>query len=118
MDFVNAVMAQFNDTYGRKGRSLDTVTIGEKDVTEAKVWDDVAELKSWEWTFGQTPEFSNMIDGIESLRNLVRPYSLYVRRGDTVLTPVYIGRVETRDNHLCQFQPELTPHTVKTPIVR
>lgn len=36
-----------------------------------KIWKGVEELKSWEWTFGQTPEFENRFEGELSFGRVV-----------------------------------------------
>ena len=45
--------------------------VEEVHVSERKVWDGVNELKGWEWTYGQTPEFINLIEGELGLGKLV-----------------------------------------------
>ena len=40
-------------------------------VKEEKVWQGVQELKSWEWVYGQTPEFTNLLQGEVSKGRLV-----------------------------------------------
>jgi lipoate-protein ligase A len=71
-DFVNAVTEEFATVYAAPDKPIETVRVKEREVSEAKVWDGVKELKSWEWTYGQTPEFTNDIGGVGSVRNLVR----------------------------------------------
>ncbi|GFZ46240.1 hypothetical protein JCM24511_04487 [Saitozyma sp. JCM 24511] len=62
-DFTDAVIHEFGRVYAGKNKPMQTIEIDEGRVKEAKVWDGVRELKSWEWTFGQTPEFSNDFEG-------------------------------------------------------
>ncbi|KAK4333509.1 putative lipoate-protein ligase A [Rhodotorula toruloides] len=59
--FVEVVAREFADKYGLSGE------IKRVDESEARgneyVRDVVAELKSWEWQYGQTPEFTHEITG-------------------------------------------------------
>ncbi|BGP22044.1 hypothetical protein JCM10295v2_000921 [Rhodotorula toruloides] len=59
--FVEVVAGEFADKYGLGGE------IKRVDESEARgneyVRDVVAELKSWEWQYGQTPEFTHEITG-------------------------------------------------------
>ncbi|KAL7422195.1 hypothetical protein Q5752_002841 [Cryptotrichosporon argae] len=59
-DFVSTVRAEFMRVY-ELGRRTQTMEVAEGDVRDRKVWDGVAELKSWEWQYGQTPEFTNTL---------------------------------------------------------
>lgn len=45
--------------------------VSESEVREEKVWNGVEELRSWDWTFGQSPEFSNSFEGDLSIGNIV-----------------------------------------------
>ncbi|KAL7413024.1 hypothetical protein BDY24DRAFT_71388 [Mrakia frigida] len=56
--FVAAVVEEFTRVYGDGGK-------GSREVEEGKLWEEkeevereAAELKSWDWAYGQTPEFS------------------------------------------------------------
>lgn len=49
--------------------------VKERDITDHKVWDGVKEMKTWEWEYGSSPEFSNLIEGELSFGSLVRPTS-------------------------------------------
>jgi lipoate-protein ligase A len=70
-DFVEAVLHEFERVYDGKGKQIETIEITEGGVREDKVWDGVKELKSWEWTFGQTPEFTNELEGDLSFGKIV-----------------------------------------------
>jgi lipoate-protein ligase A len=70
-DFTDAVIHEFGRVYAGKNKPMQTIEIDEGRVKEAKVWDGVRELKSWEWTFGQTPEFSNDFEGDLSFGKVV-----------------------------------------------
>lgn len=52
---------------------MEITHVREKDVTDKKVWDGVKEMKTWEWEYGSSPEFSNRIEGELSFGSLVRP---------------------------------------------
>lgn len=68
--FVTALREEFAATYPG---TMPVTVVEEKDVDLPKVWDDVADIKvswrnapnadiqSWEWQYGQTPEFTNLI---------------------------------------------------------
>lgn len=62
-EFSTAVTEEFEAAYGLSGQGMRTTVVREQEVTEKKVWDGVEELKSWEWQYGQTPEFENTIVG-------------------------------------------------------
>lgn len=70
-DFVRAVTKEFAHVYASKGKELETRDVAESRVQEEKVWKGVEELKSWEWTYGQSPEFSNAFEGDVSIGNIV-----------------------------------------------
>ncbi|BGP59397.1 hypothetical protein NBRC10512v2_000691 [Rhodotorula toruloides] len=59
--FVEVVAREFADKYGLSGE-VKRVDEGEARGNEY-VRDVVAELKSWEWQYGQTPEFTHEITG-------------------------------------------------------
>ncbi|WVQ98628.1 hypothetical protein IAU59_005758 [Kwoniella sp. CBS 9459] len=78
--FVRAVTAQFEKIYsdptsagsrsssgggggGSSRKKMETREVNPDWVKEEKVWKGVRELKSWEWQYGQTPEFSNQLQG-------------------------------------------------------
>lgn len=48
---------------GGRGKQMGMHRVTEEDsgISE-KVWKGVEELKSWEWTYGQTPEFDNDLE--------------------------------------------------------
>ena len=70
-DFVRAVTEEFGAVYAASGKELETRDVSEDRVKEDKVWKGVEELKSWDWTYGQSPEFSNSFDGDLSIGNIV-----------------------------------------------
>jgi lipoate-protein ligase A len=51
---------------------MEVTYANEDDVTEKKIWDGVKEMKTWEWEYGSSPEFSNQIEGELSFGSLVR----------------------------------------------
>ncbi|OCF35398.1 lipoate-protein ligase A [Kwoniella heveanensis BCC8398] len=69
--FVKAVTAQFEKIYSDpskgagsgSGKKMETREVHPDWVKDEKVWKSVKELKSWEWQYGQTPEFSNQLQG-------------------------------------------------------
>lgn len=71
-DFVNAVTKEFSSVYASPGKRLETREVSEDVVREEKIQRGVAEMKSWEWTYGQSPEFSNTFEGDLSMGNVVR----------------------------------------------
>lgn len=85
-DFVRAITHEFERVYaitdkngnGIGGKRMEVYDVSEDDVKDPKVWKGVQELQSWEWQFGQTPEFSNEIQGDLSFGQLVSyPLTLY-----------------------------------------
>jgi lipoate-protein ligase A len=70
-DFTDAVIHEFGRVYAGKDKPMQTIETDEGRVREFKVWNGVKELKSWEWTFGQTPEFSNDFEGDLSFGKVV-----------------------------------------------
>jgi lipoate-protein ligase A len=71
--FTKAVTSEFKRVYENPNTPPMEVTyVKEKDVTEKKIWDGVKEMKTWEWEYGSSPEFSNHIEGELSFGSLVR----------------------------------------------
>jgi lipoate-protein ligase A len=71
--FTEAVTSEFKRVYEIPNTPPMEVTyVKEKDVTEKKIWDGVKEMKTWEWEYGSSPEFSNQIEGELSFGSLVR----------------------------------------------
>lgn len=75
-DFSTAIVDEFNTVYGEKGREIEVTTVNEEDTRGAeksheKIWKGVEELKSWEWTYGQTPEFENTLEAELSFGKVV-----------------------------------------------
>lgn len=56
--------------------------VKEQDITDQKVWDGVKEMKTWEWEYGSSPEFSNLIEGELSFGSLVRLTSAVIDCAD------------------------------------
>jgi lipoate-protein ligase A len=52
---------------------MQVTIVNEQDVVEQKIWDGVKEMKTWEWEYGSSPEFSNIIQGELSFGSLVCP---------------------------------------------
>ncbi|ORY32223.1 hypothetical protein BCR39DRAFT_557623 [Naematelia encephala] len=63
-EFVSAVSHEFASVYAGPGKQVITYEVSENLVREVKVWDGVRELKSWEWQYGQTPEFTNRLETV------------------------------------------------------
>jgi lipoate-protein ligase A len=64
-------VAEFGEVYGSNGGKLQLKEVTESSIKEEKVWQGVQELKSWEWVYGQTPEFTNLLQGEVSKGRLV-----------------------------------------------
>ncbi|WVR05086.1 hypothetical protein IAU60_002098 [Kwoniella sp. DSM 27419] len=70
-DFVTAIVKEFEKVYAgpagaaerHAGKGMVTHSVDQNKVKDVKVWKGVDELKSWEWQYGQTPEFTNELDG-------------------------------------------------------
>lgn len=56
--------------------------VKEQDITDQKVWDGVKEMKTWEWEYGSSPEFSNLIEGELSFGPLVGLTSAVIYSAD------------------------------------
>ncbi|WVW83244.1 hypothetical protein I302_105263 [Kwoniella bestiolae CBS 10118] len=70
-DFVHAVTSEFAKVYSNSSsKKMETNEVNPDWVKESKVWKGVEELKSWEWQYGQTPEFSNELEGKLSFGDL------------------------------------------------
>ncbi|BEI85350.1 hypothetical protein CcaverHIS002_0507510 [Cutaneotrichosporon cavernicola] len=59
-DFVRAVRDEFCARYPGDVSEYD---VHEEDVELPQVAEGMADMKSWEWQYGQTPEFTNIIHG-------------------------------------------------------
>ncbi|WWC69572.1 uncharacterized protein I206_103515 [Kwoniella pini CBS 10737] len=63
-EFIQAITAEFNKVYANGvNKKMETREVNSIWIKEPKVWKGVEELKSWEWQFGQTPEFTNLLEG-------------------------------------------------------
>jgi lipoate-protein ligase A len=71
--FTQAVTAEFAHVYEKPATPMRVTNVNEKDVREPKLWDGVKEMKTWEWEYGSSPEFSNLIEGELSFGTLVSP---------------------------------------------
>lgn len=69
--FTQAIVGEFERVY-RLNEAMPVHLIDEAAVEDRKVWDGAAEMKTWEWEYGQTPEFTNTIEGTLSFGDLVR----------------------------------------------
>ncbi|KAL1411273.1 hypothetical protein Q8F55_002224 [Vanrija albida] len=88
-DFVAALTEEFGDAYPGH---LEQHVVNEGDVALPKVWDGVKDLTSWEWQYGQTPEFTNRLDAelsigrvtatLASRHALLTQFSLELARAD------------------------------------
>lgn len=70
-DFVRASAQEFDAVYSGRGKRMETREVSEGRVHESRVTDGARELKSWEWQYGQTPEFTNDIEGEVSIGRVV-----------------------------------------------
>lgn len=95
-DFVDAVVAEMEKVYASPEKPATMTVIDEQEVTESKVWSGVQELKSWDWTYGQSPEFTNVLD-------LKTPGAAIVRKRSSFPAPLtsvaYPDVVKTRRPH-------------------
>lgn len=51
---------------------MSVTRVREDEVHEPKIWYGVEEMKTWEWEYGSSPEFSNLIEGELSFGSLVK----------------------------------------------
>lgn len=90
-DFTEALTREFAKVYALDGtpampNEIDDLPAMREDAKFRKVYEGVKELKSWEWTYGSSPEFSNVIEGHLSLGSVVstggvfRPKHIYSER--------------------------------------
>jgi lipoate-protein ligase A len=76
--FTEAVTSEFRRVYEiPDSAAMKVQYVKEEEVTETKIWDGVKEMKTWEWEYGSSPEFSNRIEGELSFGSLVRSPSLF-----------------------------------------
>ncbi|KAK8869918.1 hypothetical protein IAR55_000486 [Kwoniella newhampshirensis] len=69
--FVSAVTKEFEKVYSTEtSKKMETREVSPDVVKVVKVWKGVEELKSWEWQYGQTPEFSNELEGAFSFGSI------------------------------------------------
>ncbi|ORX39768.1 hypothetical protein BD324DRAFT_614915 [Kockovaella imperatae] len=61
-DFITAVTQEFSAVYTGSEESMVVQQVSEDQMNEPNVLRGVEELKSWDWTYGQTPEFTNLIE--------------------------------------------------------
>lgn len=69
-DFVQAVQAEFQSCYRKKG-DLSTQMVNEDNGMNDKVKKGLEELMSEDWTLNQTPEFQNEVEGELSAGKIV-----------------------------------------------
>lgn len=79
--FVRAVVEEFASVYLNSSSSgssstsaptfLNPQLINEEGAINEKILKGIEELKSWEWTYGQTPEFNNEIEADLSFGSVV-----------------------------------------------
>ncbi|WVO12777.1 hypothetical protein L204_100385 [Cryptococcus depauperatus] len=62
-DFVHAILNEFSQVYSSPNTPMKTHTVIKENIKENEVWKGYQELMEWEWQYGQTPEFSNNIEG-------------------------------------------------------
>ncbi len=63
--------SEFETVYGVEGKEMETYQATQAGVTERKVVDGAKELNSWAWQYGQTPEFTNDLEGETSVGKVV-----------------------------------------------
>lgn len=68
---MQAVTREFETVYGGEGKRMETHEVWEARVTENKVLSGAEELRSWEWRYGQTPEFTNEFEDDLSIGRVV-----------------------------------------------
>ncbi|XAO24119.1 hypothetical protein I312_102909 [Cryptococcus bacillisporus CA1280] len=97
-DFVRAVTAEFTKTYAGEEKSMTTCEVTESMVKEQKIWDGYEELKSWEWQYGQTPEFTNELEGNFSFGDLsisiAARHALITSMGIHLTPPLHVSTDE------------------------
>lgn len=65
--FIQSVIKRFTELYNGDGKVIFVDRPGSEEGEEIGgeyVKEVERELKSWEWQFGQTPEFTNLLSGI------------------------------------------------------
>lgn len=91
--FVKAVCSEFAKVYGSEGQYMEVHGFSEDDgKVEDKIWTGVRDLMSWDWQYGQTPEFTNEFEGRLSIGELVRASFCFGSSADTCsLSPFLPG---------------------------
>jgi lipoate-protein ligase A len=70
--FVKAVTTEFKRVYEiPSSPPMEIISVKEKEVSEPKILAGIDEMKTWEWEYGSSPEFSNIIQGELSFGSLV-----------------------------------------------
>jgi len=95
------VTKEFEAVYSADGKLIETHEVVEARVKEKKVLDGADEVRSWEWQYGQTPEFTNEIEGDLSIGKIV---SLSRRSG-----PPLNGAVRILDISSCSYDLRINP---------
>ena len=71
VDFISAVISEFASVYTDQDKELKTNQVVESAVKDPKIWQGYDELKSWNWTYGQSPEFTHTIEGNFAVGDIV-----------------------------------------------
>ena len=69
---MEAVTKEFEVVYAGQGKQMEVHQVSEGQAKEKKIFGGAEELKSWEWQYGQTPEFTHLIEGDISIGRIVR----------------------------------------------
>ena len=84
-EFVSAVTKEFEKVYGEEGKKMQTHQVTEERV-EAKVWEGVREMTSWEWQYGQTNEVEGNLPVGKVVSGLSAIVDMLSRSGQSVTT--------------------------------
>lgn len=76
-EFVLAILEEFKKVYAGPGKEMITREVDEDEVKGEKVLAGMEELRSWDWEYGGSPEFSNHFEGsVGSDKIVSRPPAL------------------------------------------
>ncbi|WVQ78213.1 hypothetical protein IAT38_000296 [Cryptococcus sp. DSM 104549] len=100
-DFVRAVAREFAKVYATADKKMETREVSEGGVKDEKVWKGYEELKGWEWQYGQTPEFTNELEGSFSFGDisvaLTSRHALIQSITFHLTPPLHASRAETAE---------------------
>lgn len=108
--FVRAVTDEFEKVYALPGDGgLRTTIVRESEVKEKKVWDGANEMQTWEWEYGSSPEFSNLIEAELSFGTVVsHPYYLNMRYSRAEIWIVCVPDSATWTHHVSDIPRNAT----------